>query len=400
MPEQSDAVTVAAFAKTHDVAPSTVLAECERLGFKASWAGAELEPEVVDALTRALGGDDPAEPTPVVVATPAAAVAAPPLARPAPDRDGPPAPTDLPPTAVGSLPDLADELVADAPPVDPPAGGYGHQFAGRRPERTDPTDPSDTEIRRPRSNPVARRLEPSVIRAWIAVGIALVALVLGEVTGRMLVALAGWIVAAIAASFGILLGNRARYRITTHPEKHHGLAAAVAALALSILVVVGLAVGVWVVTGAKPAADAPVGIGTSDAVQELRWGYRRATLIKRNGWSRPVRDAGTCWKVDRTPDDTPVERVQLALERVRCDVPHEFEVLGVYSVDRDADADFPAVDDLVDEAKRRCAADHDPSLIAGLPLVIERPTATGWADGDHDLACLAHATRDGSLLDR
>lgn len=85
--------------------------------------------------------------------------------------------------------------------------------------------------------------------------------------------------------------------------------------------------------------------------------------------------------------------------QVSCDSPHGYEVLGVFAVNRDADAPYPGKAELTAIAVARCEPkvsriDNRP---ADFKVVVEYPTESGWVDGDHDVACVAVAERTAPL---
>ncbi len=88
-----------------------------------------------------------------------------------------------------------------------------------------------------------------------------------------------WVFGGAALVIAILSGNRARYRITTHPEQRRGLVPAVVILVAGILGLAGLVAAIVVTVRDTPAADAPLGIGDLNAVDQARWGYRRLTNV-------------------------------------------------------------------------------------------------------------------------
>jgi hypothetical protein len=209
-----------------------------------------------------------------------------------------------------------------------------------------------------------------------------------------------WVAATILLLVSLVCGNRARYRITTHPNQRRGLPLAVVIIVGALLGLVGLGTATWTVMRAAPAAQAPLGLGDVDSVQRLRWGYQRLSVISDHGWQRPAKDAGTCWETVRH-DDEPrrAERVAVGTDNdISCRAAHQFEVLEVFAPDRDADSPYPGPAELKAAAVERCAADVK-ALAPGGRLAVEYPTKQGWNDADHDVACVIDLAHTGSLTD-
>lgn len=372
-------MNVADLARELDLPPSRVIDLCARLGIDATWAGADLSPLDEEALRTNLGGESTG-------------------------ADGPRradvghqlgTSEALPPTAVGSYPGLADDSIPEHPTP-------GFVFAGDALAGSDaePEAGVDSKPGQAGPNPV-RTFDPSLRTAVVATALAAVAVVAAEVLDRAPVALVGWLLAALCFLTVLVAANRARYRISTHPERRRGRPLAVGLLLVAVLGLGGLALGTWTVVRSAPAAQAPLGMGDLQSVQHLRWGYQRLMVIADNGWSRPAKDAGTCWEASGPSDEPRMEeRLEHGYERVSCNSEHQFEVLAAFSVNRDADAPYPGVDALADEALRRCEGALD-GLVADAPddlfLVAEVPTREGWEAGDHDVTCVSALLREEPL---
>ena len=178
---------------------------------------------------------------------------------------------------------------------------------------------------------------------------------------------------------------------------------ALALLVVAVVGIAGLSLGTWTVVRSAPAAQAPLGMGDLGSVKHLRWGFQRVKLIADNGWTRPAKDPGTCWEAAE-PDDEPRNgrRVEHGFERVSCEADHQYEVLVVSAIDRDADAPYPGADRLEVQALERCD-DLSEVLVPDAPdelvLRAEIPTREGWESGDHDVTCVSALPRDEPLLD-
>ena len=151
-----------------------------------------------------------------------------------------------------------------------------------------------------------------------------------------------------------------------------------------------------------PAARAPRSLGNQAPVQILRWNFQRVLTIKAAGWQRPAKDAGTCWTVRADEKPRRANRTEFGDRDIDCAARHDVEVLGVYQLNPDADVAYPGVARLQAYALDRCGEALD-RLIADAPadrkVQIEYPDQQGWADADHDVACVSVVTREGSLLD-
>lgn len=362
-------MNVAGLAREFDLPPSRIIDLCSRLDIDATWAGAELSRSDEARLRARLERDQ---------------------IQASPDH--------LPPTAVGSYPGLTDDEIPDHP-------APGFVFAGDTLASTaDDGEPSQESRPLPRSGQQNRNFDPSLRPALVATVLAAGALVAAEVLDLAPVVLAGWIFATVCLVVVIVSANRARYRISTHPERRRGLPLALALLAVAILGLAGLALGTWTVVRSAPAAQAPLGLGELRSVNHLRWGYQRLMVIADNGWSRPAKDPGTCWEAAGSDDEPRNEhRIEHGAKRVSCDAEHQFEVLVVAAVNRDADAPYPGPERLETEALSRCE-DLSDVLVADAPdelvLLAEIPTREGWESGDHDVTCVSALPRDEPLRAR
>lgn len=396
---------------------SVVLEQCLRLGIDATWAGADLSPAEVAILQTELAHEDPAahpsptaplaeapsvpDPDDVDVAAPAI-IGAPSVA-PASSGDGgsspDAAPLAVPPTAVGSMPEMTDELMRDAADN---AGGATRTFAGRDLGSADGAPPSVAAERSSGRIPVTqhkRRFDAAVRPGAIALLLAAVALVGSNLLDEPFLIALLWAFGAVALVVAILSGNRARYRITTHPEQRRGLVAAVVILVAGVVGLAGLVAATVVTVREAPAADAPLGIGELNAVDRARWGYRRLTNVASTSWERPAKDAETCWEVEARKEARRGERVEVGGRQVSCDTEHGYEVIGVFAVNRDTDSPYPGKAELTRIALSRCEpkVSRIKNPPADLKLFVEYPTEVGWVDGDHDVACVAFAVRDAPL---
>lgn len=400
---------------------SVVLEQCLRLGIDATWAGADLSPAQVAILEAELAHEDsstaPAvpsapsvpEPDPVVepadVPAPVAAGVGAGSTGDAPAAVDPaavdPAALPVPPTAVGSMPEMTDALMRDAADN---AGGAPRTFAGRdlgSGDRVPPSVAAERSSGRIATTPHRRRLDAAIRPGAIALVLAAVA-VLGSnsLDEPFLIALL-WVFGLVALVIAALSGNRARYRITTHPEQRRGLVPAVVILVAALLGLAGLITATVVTVRSTPAADAPLGLGDLNAVQHARWGYRRLTKVANTGWERPAKDAGSCWEEAADDDPRREDRVEVGGPQVSCDTPHGYEVLAVFAVNNDADAAYPGEAALTKLTLARCApkVERVKNPPADFKLFVEYPTERGWVDGDHDVACVAFAVREAPLRD-
>lgn len=376
-------MNVSELAEELGVAPSTVLEQCKRAGIEASWAGAELSGSDVIVLRAELAsadapldltGDDEEQERPA---------------------DAPPVdpPGALPPTSAASIPEHAwDDASAagdgsEAQAAEPAAGrvpgpGMGAPVAaGAATVQTKPPEERRT---------TPRRLDKAVRGGLVALVVAVVALLAGEVVDNAWAIWALWLVALFALLVALWNGNAGRRHVTTHPERLKGLGLAVGTMVLAIGLGIGLVASAAAAVGDDPAADAP--LGDRDSVATARWGYQRLLRIQDEGWMRPAKEAGTCWRVDEDIERD-VDRVEVGTDQVDCADRHEVQIIRVYAYDRDADSAYPGLDALAEDARDRCA-DEAEELLAGDGdepvsgvLFAEVPTEDGWADADHDVAC-------------
>lgn len=367
----SDDVTVSELAAELNIPPSVLLEECHRSGVEASWAGARLSPVAASMLRDRLGVG-----------------AEPPLRRePRPPRST--ASPKLPPTAVGSLPEAA--------------GGVQDPHGPGPLPRNDQVQGEATEVSERTLVEPTRRFDVTARRAIVAAGIGLVLVVATPSSPHVLVTIAGWLLLGVAAGVAFISGNRSRYKISTHPEKFRGMVPAIVAMVVGLGLLIGLGVGIWTVLRSAPASAAPDLVGSRADVAELRWTYHRVARIKDAGWHRPVKDAGTCWVLPEDDDEEPRDelRVETSYRDRSCEGAHDVEVLAVFAVDRNADSPYPGIDDLKAFGLGRCSPVVD--ALAELPrstrIEIEYPTEDGWKRADHDVACVAVVTRNGSLAD-
>ncbi|MGN6695213.1 MAG: hypothetical protein ACTHN0_13645, partial [Aquihabitans sp.] len=299
---------VSELAEELEVPASAVLAQCQRFGIDASWAGAELGGADVVVLRAELASGapidlTPADPVDEPVAVAAGSAAAGPAlddaaagAGPNADPAAPASTAPLPPTAVGSMPELADEITPDPEPEAAPAaprlpGGHGGQ-AGT------PTAPTDG-VRRvaPRTPPAKRRLDRAARTSVIALVVAAVAFIASNwVELPVFVALL-WLVTGLALVVAFVDAFRGRRHATTHPDRVTGVWLASFAMVFAVAGIIGLTISVLAVTADDPA-DAPVDLSDLGAVQVARWGYQRTSLLADNGWRQIARDQGSCWHAD------------------------------------------------------------------------------------------------------
>lgn len=380
-----------------EVPASTILAQCQRFGIDATWAGAELSGSDVVVLRAELatedpidltGADDPAaDPTPQTDAEPAVHAAGAEASAQG-EVAVPPAPV-VPPTAVGSMPELLDEITPEPEPepAAPNVRAGGFAMAGAEGMATDPGAPRPP---RPKDAPVERRLERSVRRSIVALVAAVAFFVASNYTELAAVVAVLWLFTAVALLVAFVDGFRGRRRVQTHPERLHGVVLGTLSVVLAIGGLVGLTTAVLTATGDDPAADAPASMGDLQSVQVARWGYQRATRLKENGWNQPAREIGSCWTVNAS-SERDEQRVELALpRRVPCETEHTMQVMDVFAVNRDADAAYPGTAKLLVIAQDECEPISERLAKKGVDFTMkaEYPTEVGWGDGDHDVACV------------
>lgn len=400
-----------------DVPASAVLDQCQRFGIDAAWAGAELSgadvvvlrSELASAAPIDLTPTDPVDPPPAAPAAPEvpAAPAAPEVpavepaaTAPAPRAEAPPlAGNGLPPTAVGSMPDLIDEVTPEVEPDDagatPRSAGFG--FAG-------PGDVGD-QVRtvRHREPPEKRRFERSARTAVVAFIVGVVAYAASNFTTLPAVVVVLWLIAATAFVVCVLDAFRGRRHAQMHPDRTRGVWLATTALVLGIAGIVGLTASVMTVMSDDPQ-DAPLGLGDLESVQVARWGYLRTGRIMDNGWRQPARPAGSCWSSDDNRLPRSEGRVELSEvnRQVSCSDQHEAEVAMVFALNRDADSPYPGAEGVLLAAQRSCGPMVEQIVEktdVTVELAVEYPTEIGWSDGDHDIACvLVTSGKRGALV--
>ncbi|HWJ97918.1 MAG TPA: hypothetical protein VNQ33_07135 [Acidimicrobiales bacterium] len=398
-----------------EVPTSTVLAQCQRFGIDASWAGAELSGADVVVLRSELASGAPIDLTPadpveepVAVAAgsaspaprpsmPAAGAEAPPT-DPAPPDGSTGDPADLPPTAVGSMPDVAAEVTPDAEPVaSAPTGPGGHQ--GRA---GGPLTPDGSRPVAPRTPPAAPRFDRAVRGSVIALVVAAGAYAGSNVVDLAVVVALLWLVAAVALVVAVIDAIRGRRHALTHPDRVRGAWLATFALLFAVAGIIGLTASVLAVTADDPA-DAPLDLSDLGSVQVARWGYQRTSLLAGNGWRQVARDSGSCWRHEDRRNERAEDRVEATKANVSdtCQQGHTLEVVKVFAYDRDADAPYPGADKILIAAQEKCAdvfAQVQEEL-SSVKTDVEYPTEVGWGDADHDVACTVStdAERSGKL---
>ena len=399
-----------------EVPPSEVLQACQRLAIDATWAGAELSASDAIVLRAELANSSSLDLTEPTAAAPAATGA----------------PGAMPPPAVGSMPELLDELAPGAPQADVAAGadggagtddavpmaptagplqrGAGPLPGGPVPSGAAPVRPSARSGAAGRKAKREHRFDRGVRSSVIALALALAAIVGSSwLEGPWFVA-ALWAFALLAVVIGLVLAGKAWYRSSTHPDRIRGTWMAVVLVAVAALFLVGLGASAYVVLRSAPAADAPLGIGELNAVERLRWGRHRIAVMRHTGWESAAKEVGSCWKDARRSSDDQVtkrreDRVEFGQNRTSCNDRHRSEVLAQWPADKDADSAFPGAAELERRFLQRCQevlADRRASALrAGRPPLpnvgvrIEHPTEEGWERGDHDVACVADDPGEG-----
>ena len=404
-----------------EVPASAVLEQCQRFGIDASWAGAELNGTDIVILRSELAGAEhldltPADPPSETAAAGSeadpdampgdAADVAPDAAAPS-DAAAPDAPADppepakaapLPPTAVGSMPDLIDEVTPEPEPEMPSSRGPGFQAAGKAGEGI---GANETRSIPPREPPSKKRLDRQARNSVIALVLAIGAYAATNFVKIASVIAGLWLFAAICLIVAIVDAVRGRRHVQTHPERQWGLWMASITLVIAIAGVIGLTLSVVTVVQDKSAADAPLNLGDLAAVKSARWGYQRTMRIKQDGWGQPAREEGTCWTTGEHQTRAR-QRVEIDGDnsKIDCFQKHGVEVAAVFAPDRDADSAYPGVKGLLTEAQRRCATvvAKAQKKDASATLRVEYPTDQGWHNGDHDVACLLITSpREGTL---
>ncbi|QXC62576.1 septum formation family protein [Aquihabitans sp. G128] len=404
-------MNVADLAKDLGVPPSAVLERCALLSIDAAWAGADLSSAQEEELRAALAAEAP-DPTPSVEATSGEPpVGESPAGGGGTGSEGGERAIGGAPWATGAVAVAPTEGAASTPSEPAPAAAaVDGDAAGDRPAAPPGFYAATLAIgeasalgngpsrRRAIASATPRRLDPAIRPALVALVVALVAAVVVDNIANAAVVLVGWILVAAMLVVAIWSANRARYRITTHPDQRSGLAIAVGALVVGLVGAVVLGGAIWTVVRSAPAAQAPVGLGGLRSVQELRWGYQRVQLIADNGWERPAKDVDTCWeRTGAGKGNDADERVEVGGRSTSCGSEHEFEVVQVVSVDHDADSPYPGPDRLKAIGRERCADELAAHATKGSRTHVEYPTRTGWADADHDLTCVVEAARTKPL---
>lgn len=416
-------MNVSELAKELEVPASVVLEQCLRLGIDAAWAGSDLSAVDVVRLRTELAGEVVVDDEPVESTSPSV-----PSVPSVPDPDDVEAAAEdasedgeletvgaassradadagvaggggaaLPPTAVGSMPDMSDELMESA--LHGAADPMERRFAGAtvlppevraatgQPERPKHLASGFDEKR------TDAALRPGFLA--LALGIALV-VAANSVAEPAVIALL-WLLGVVSFVVAAVCGNKARYRITTHPDQRRGLIPAIVLLVASVLGVVGMGATIWTTVRSTPA-DQPLvksfdpGLGDLSSVQKARWAYLRTRAVADVGWERPAKDVGSCWEAEPKKKPRREERVEVGGAQVPCNQDHAYEVIGSYAVNRTADAPYPGVKSLTATAAARCKAalaDLD-SRPAGMRVMVEYPTEAGWK-GDHDVTCVVYA---------
>lgn len=375
--------TVAELAGVLGLPPSAVIDQGQRLGIAATWAGAELSEDDAARLRAELA----------TVAAPVEGDAA-----AGPGGDAGPGPGALPPTAVGSRPDLIDEVSATEPEAeddDLPGArpGFAGSTLGGTAERPNAAAAPEGAGR--------RHLDRGTRHGAIWLVVALVAFGLSLTVRSPWMVAALWTGGTVALGFTFLDANRGRRQASLHPERIGGLGASVAILVVATAMSVALVAALVAVVRPDPAADVPV-VGELESVQAARWGFHRVALVSGHGWNAPAKPEGTCWRERTDGSDEPrVDgRVEVGAIEVGCNRRHRVEVLSVFSLDKDVDAPYPGLEGFVAAAGDRCA-----TAIAAIDragdgsLLVEYPTEAGWADADHDVVCAVRFAepREGTL---
>jgi hypothetical protein len=419
-------VKVADLAAELEVPASAVIEQCQRFGIDASWAGADLsaadvvvlraelagadaaldltdrgEAAVPDrpAVAPDLGEEEHAAPTTLAEPPPSSVPAVaegPPAARPAARR------STLPPTAVGSLPEMIDEVTPAReaePPVDASVpGGPIRTFHGIE-------GPAGEVRRPPHQAPVERRLDRGIPAAVVALLLAAGTFAASNLSTTPVVIFLVWLLAVVFVLVGLFTANRSRHRATMHPDRYVGRWGAIAVMVVAGLCLIGVGDLVYTIVRDEPAETAPLKLGELSAVRHGRWGWQQFLLIKNHGWDRPSKVEGTCWigsNLDDKREPREPNRVEHGTRSTSCTNRHTVEIAEVFTYDRDADAPYPGVDQLKARGTRHCA-----SLFAvaarkagDVTLQFEYPTAAGWDEGDHEIGCaLVTGPRKTPLLD-
>lgn len=400
---------VADLAADLEVPASTVLDQCQRFGIDASWSGAELRNSDVAILRAELAVADPAElvvndpsPTPgearpSVEVDPGASKG---TAAEAIDASDPGAVADgrsaasspvMAPSAVGSMPELLDEITPEPEPEPNARADGGSGYAGAGGEGGG-VDPNATRRVSPPPAPAKRRLEKRARNSVIALVIAVACFSASNSTEVAAIVVVLWVLTALALGVAVFDGVRGRRRVQVHPDRLHGLWLATVSLVLACGGLVGLTTAVFATVGDAPATEAPAGVGDLQSVQVARWGYQRASRLADNGWKQPARIDGSCWAVDsgRTRDEQRVE-IADATDGTSCTSKHTMQVMKVFALQRDADAPYPGDAKLLLAGQEACRSigERLAAKDVSFEMKVEYPTEVGWGDGDHDVACVA-----------
>lgn len=399
---------VAELAAELEVPTSTILAQCQRFGIDAAWAGAELSGADVVVIRAELAADEPLDLTgvepsgddamdgsPETVAVGAAATDG------AAEAPGPAAGA-LPPTAVGSMPGIIDDVTPEPEPdTDPSGRAPGFAMAGSGAGGS--VDPNATRRVAPRPAPTKRRLDRSARNSVFALIVAVACFVGSNFVDLAVFVVLLWLLTALSLVIAVYDGIRGRRRVQTHPDRYRGLWLSVVSVVVAVAGIIGLTVTVAAVVGDAPAANAPLGVGDLDSVQLARWGYQRSSRYADNGWSQPARAEDSCWSIDtRSGDSDDNQRVEVEdlTDERRCNGPHTVEVVKAFAINRDADASYPGPDGILLVAKDVCEPIFEKLAAKGVTAEFktEYPTENGWRDGDHDVSCLAVTERRSGRL--
>lgn len=417
---RGSAMKVSDLAEELEVPASTVLAQCQRFGIDATWAGAELRGADIVVLRSELASSEaidltPADPQPegapsdagvlegqisvpkssgVADEAPAEAAPAVPAIPPAGAADAAPAPeASLPPTAVGSMPDLLDEV---APEAEADSAPVGPGFLRPTPTgvATEVTPQRDPAVHAPKFD---RSIRSSIIALVVAA-----AAVIGSNVGDLAIVVAGlWFIAAVALVVSVIDAFRGRRHATMHPHRFHGAGVATVVMVLAIAGLIGMTASILAVTTDDPD-DVPGGLTDLPSVQTARWGYQRALRVADDNWKQPAREVGTCWYAKPAKPPRDVQRVEQAKVNTMgsCTYDHTLEVIDVFAYNREADSPYPGPDGFSFAGQEACGAQFR-KIQAKVPqasLEIEYPDASGWDDGDHDVVCaVVTPERNGKL---
>jgi hypothetical protein len=101
----------------------------------------------------------------------------------------------------------------------------------------------------------------------------------------------------------------------------------------------------------------------------------------------------------RAPDPAQPDLVVLL---VGCDLPHTYEVFGLWTHPAEAGAGYPVLDELEADARSACVAQLPdfvgrPYELSVLEVEALVPTQGSWVAGNRDAACVAYH-REGTLL--